>query len=213
MIRNFISTICFAFMAMGAQSQTIDSLFTTIPDAVLPLLDHNSRLDMIDLYNCKMDAGVGNDLSGHSVLLEKDSTHVLVKTSDISRFEMRLLRHGNDTIYACVRTVEMPKEYSQLQFLRTDWYKAGVAHPADMTFERCWHPSDTLSEDRIESLRLALLPATFKMHWESLSDGTPRLICEVSVISLMKEDQKDALRCLRPLTYLWREGKLIPENN
>ena len=198
-----------ALIALGAQAQTIDSVFTAIPDAVLPLLDHNSRLDMVDLYNCNMKAAVGNDLNGESCLLHKDSTYIKVRTSSVSQFEMRLLQFEKDTIYACVRTVEMPKEYSQLQFLRTDWSKAKVKQPENMIFKHCWQPVDSLSADRIETLRLLLQPATFVMHWESTKEGLPVLVCQVSTKGLMKEDAKDALRCLRPLKYIWSDGKLV----
>ena len=212
MIRKILSLSFVALMSLSAHAQTIDSLFTAIPDAILPLLDHNSRLDMVDLYNCQMKAAVVNDLNGESCLLEKDSTHLLVRTSSVSQFEMRLLPFEKDTLYACLRTVEMPREYTQLQFLRTDWSKAKVKQPSALTFERCWHPDDSLSVDRIEMLRLSLLPAMFKMHWESAADGTLRLIAEVSTKGLMPEDEKDALRCLRPLKYVWREGKLVAED-
>lgn len=211
-MRKILSLSFAAMMAFGVHAQSIDSLFTAIPDAVLPLLDHNSRLDMVDLYNCKMKAAVVNDLNGESCLLEKDSTHILVQTSSVSRFEMRLLPFEKDTVYACLRTVEMPRECTQLQFLQRDWSKAKIKQPENMTFEQCWHPSDSLSEDRIELLRLSLLPACFKMHWETAADATPRLICEVSTKGLIKKDEQDALRCLRPLIYSWRDGKLVPEN-
>lgn len=212
MKHKILSFTFMAMMALGAQAQTIDSIFTAIPDAVLPLLDHNSRLDMVDLYNCNMKAAVGNDLNGESCLLQKDSTHILVRTSSVSHFEMRLLPFEKDTVYACLRTVEMPKEYTQLQFLHTNWSKAKVKQPEQMTFERCWQPCDTLSEDRVEALRMLLLPASFVMHWESTKEGTPVLVCQVSTKGLMKEDEKDALRCLRPLKYYWRDGKLVGEN-
>ena len=164
MMRKILSLTLMSILSFSAHAQTIDSLFTAIPDAVMPLLDHNSRLDMIDLYNCKMKAAVGNDLNGESCLLKKDSTHVMVRTSMASTFEMRLLPLEKDTIYACLRTVEMPKEYSQLQFLHTDWSKAKVKQPENLSFERCWQPDDSLSADRIEEIRLLLLPAFFVMH-------------------------------------------------
>ena len=211
MMRKILSITFMAVLAFGAQAQTIDSLFTAIPDAVMPLLDHNSRLDMLDLYNCKMKASVGNDLNGESCLLQKDSTHVLVRTSSASTFEMRLLPLEKDTIYACLRTVAMPKEYSQLQFLHTDWSKTKVKQPENVTFERCWQPTDSLSIDRIEELRLLLQPVFFVMHWETASAGEPCLVCQVSTKGLMKDDEKDAVRCLRPLKYIWREGKLVED--
>ena len=212
MMHKILSLAFVALMSLGAQAQTIDSVFTAIPDAVLPLLDHNSRLDMVDLYNCDMKAAVGNDLNGESCLLHKDSTQILVRTSAVSHFEMRLLQLAEDTLYACLRTVAMPKEYTQLQFLHTDWSKAKVKQPGNMTFERCWQPLDSLSEDRIEALRLLLQPATFVMHWESTADGTPQLVCQVSTKGLLPEDEKEALRCLRPLKYQWRDGKLVGSN-
>lgn len=71
-----LSPILFSLILLlkfqNATAQTnIDSTFLKVPMSELPLLEHNPRLDMIDLYNYKMIAKGENIFGGTSVLTKK----------------------------------------------------------------------------------------------------------------------------------------------
>ena len=189
----------------------IDSLFSAVPNAYLPLLEYNSRLDMLDLYNCGMTAKVYNDLSGEACLLQKDSLHFLVQTTASSSLEFQVLDGKSDTVYSCIRTVRMPEKQSQVVFTNTRWRPIKIKLPKQIGLEDCWFPNDSLSDDRIENLRLALTPAYFHAHWECGKGQSPVLVYEVSVEGLMPEDQKAAASCLKPLRFKWAKEKLMFE--
>ena len=195
------------FLALAGKAQTMDSLFVALPEAVLPMLEHNSRLDLLDLYNCGMKAQVYNDLNGEVLLEQKDSAHLLVHTTVSTTLEVQRLPKGKDTIYACVRTVSLPERSSQLLFLDGECRPVDIPLPEQVSLQRCWQPSDSLGQDRQEALRQQLLPAVFAAHWESAPEGKQWLVYEVSVDGLMAGDRQDALRCLRPLRFLWRDGR------
>ena len=203
-----ISILC-CCASLFVKAQTIDSIFVAVPNAYLPLLEYNSRLDLLDLYNCGMTAKVYNDLGGEACLTAKDSVHFEVQTTASSRFELQVLKWFPDTIYACIRTVSMPEQQSQLVFLNQQWYPLKVKLPQSVSFDHCWCPSGSLSEDRIEELRLALTPAYFHLHWENPSPDTPELVYEVALEGLMPKDREDASKCLRTLRFVWHEGKFI----
>ena len=210
MMRYLLISIVWFIASLSVQAQVIDSLFASVPNAYMPLLEYNSRLDMLDLYNCGMEAKVYNDLGGEACLIHKDSVHFVVSTTSSSLFELRILKKDSDTIYSCIRTVNMPEKFSQILFLNDQWHPIKLKEPQEISFEKCWYPSDSLSEDRIENLRLSLQPTCFDMHWEEDMTGTPLLVYQVSTDGLMPEDQKAAALCLRPLKFLYKEGKFIP---
>ena len=211
MVRKMLFTSALLALFSGAAARDIDSLFLEVPEQVMPLLEHGSRLDMLDLYNCGMEALVINDMGGEARLLKKDSVSFLASTTDVSRVELRQLSYKKDTIYSCVRTVDLPEPYSQITFLDKSWKLVPVQLPQKVHLADCWFPSDSLSEARIEELRLLLSPVLFSLHWESGTDGFPVLIYEVSVNHLLPEDQRDAKKCLRPKRYYWNEGKFLTE--
>ena len=57
-------------MLAVADTLTIRSLFTEMPDAVIPYLTKTNRLDFIDFMDSNMKAEVNNELEGKS----RDST-------------------------------------------------------------------------------------------------------------------------------------------
>lgn len=194
---------------VSAFAQSMDSLFVHIPNEVLPMLVRNTRLDMLDLYNCGMKAEVENDFGGRACLLQKDSVHLLVQTSNVSRLELRVLPSDGDTLLGCVRTVETPAAYSQVQFFTRNWKPVRSPLSDEVAFSACWKPAEDFSDDRKEELRRALLPARYLVSWQQSAEGQPVLCYEVSVTVLMSKDAEDARRCLKPAKWVWQKKKLV----
>ena len=162
---------------------------------------------MLDLYNCGMKAEAVNDQMGLVLLEEKDSLHFLVKTTPSSRMDFRKLSFQKDTIYACIRTVLMPEEYSQVAFFDRSWQPVKIQLPVNIDFEHCWLPDANLSEDRVEELRLLLSTMPLHAAWKTKEDGRAVLVYEVSLNGLLENDKNDAAKCLRKLEYFWTDGK------
>lgn len=190
-------------------AQPIDSLFFHTPDNLMPFLEGNSRLDLLDLYNCGMKAAVSNDLNGQTVLLGKDSLHFRVQTTASSELAVHLLPQGQDTLLACVRTVHLPRRQSELFFYTPSWQLVKVSSPFVPSLSACWQPNDSLSADRQDQLRQALQPLCFYAEWKLQAGQEPRLEYRLSTEGLVEEDRKAVAACLHPVVYAWRKNKLV----
>ncbi|MCD7938453.1 MAG: DUF3256 family protein [Tannerellaceae bacterium] len=121
-MRHVIFTICFSFLAICGMAQTINSSFISIPDSLLPHLEKEWRQDLIDLYTAGKTARLQNMIGGYSVLEQLSDDYLLLKTTERSSVEMKLLPLVNKTHLIClVRTVAGPVEDSQVLFYTTDW--------------------------------------------------------------------------------------------
>lgn len=186
-------------------AETIDSLFARVPDSELPLLELNSRLDMLDLYNYKMAAKAENVYGGSSYLLVKSDDFLRVQLTDVSIWSLKRLSVGGDTLYSCIHSVGSPAVSSRIRFYRSDWTLAAVDVPVP-SFDSFWQPSDSLPAERLTELRARLSPLCMEAYWAA---DVPELTFRISIAALNEDDRRDARRCLLPLTYLWKEGRLV----
>lgn len=69
---------------------TLASLFIAAPLSVMPLLDKNARMDMVDLYEANMTAQAGNRYGGISELTMLSDTLVALQLTECSTMEIRL---------------------------------------------------------------------------------------------------------------------------
>ena len=177
---------------VSASAQSMDSLFVHIPNEVLPMLVRNTRLDMLDLYNCGMKAEVENDFGGRACLLQKDSVHLLVQTSNVSRLELRVLPSDGDTLLGCVRTVETPAAYSQVQFFTRNWKPVRSPLSDEVAFSACWKPAEDFSDES-----LSRVVYTFIFLWlGACFAGSRRWGCGAGVFYILLKDLRSLRRGL-----------------
>lgn len=202
-LKAFLESV-FMFCVLTAHAQNIDSLFVQVPQAELPLLETNARLDMLDLYNYKMLAKGENVFGGNSVMLKKTANHVLVKLSDVSRWEMVRVTFGNTFRYVCIHSLTEGVPYSQCHVYGVDWENVDdVILPKPAT-ELFWVCNDSVSEEQQSRLKFLLADAHVMWHWEDEKENVPPVLVATLVLPNLDEDMKNATRkCLRSIAYKW----------
>lgn len=108
-------------IAAGAQLTAADA-FTSAPASVFPLLDKNTRLDMVDYYTSGMATASANRLQGKSSVTSLTPSTLTVKITDSSSGQIALLPAGKDTIIAVVSTVATPGLDSTVKFYDSAWH-------------------------------------------------------------------------------------------
>jgi hypothetical protein len=104
------------------QAQDMKTLFTQMPDILLPQLETAWRKDLADLYLNGKEARLQNIMEGYSRLLELTADYLLLQVTERSYVEMKTLPLINNTHILCVvTTVEGPAPDSRIAFYTTDW--------------------------------------------------------------------------------------------
>lgn len=88
-------------MLLSASFSLIESVFYAVPFALLPLLDSGARMDLIDLHRAKQTATVQNTLAGETRLEELSPTHIRLRYTPASTWQLNLLP---DSTYQITRT-------------------------------------------------------------------------------------------------------------
>ena len=123
-IKAALAAMCVAAAAGNALARTAADFFTEAPGSVLPLLDRNARLDMIDYFRHGLPTTTTNLFNGSSKVLSESENCIDVQISRDASLQIALLQLKNDTIIAVIETVLTPVADSGITFYRSDWSPA-----------------------------------------------------------------------------------------
>lgn len=114
--------IAAALAALTAGARTAADFFAKAPDSVLPLLQENTRLDMLDYFNSGLQTPSANTLGGRSRITSLSDRAVTVEMSRDASVQMAVITAGKDTLIAVVETVLTPVADSGVRLYRAaDW--------------------------------------------------------------------------------------------
>lgn len=117
-----ITTLALAVTTMTASADDdITGMFTSAPQRIFPLLDTNTRLDMIDYFKANMTNESQNNLGGYSRITRLDPGMIEVKMSNASDVQFFLLDGKKGPMTGIVTTVSMPARDSRLAIYDSDW--------------------------------------------------------------------------------------------
>ncbi len=117
------------FWALGSSAQmTMSQVFKNMPNAVVPYLSENNRLDLMDFVASNMKAEVTNLLDGKTKLTKLTDSEGSLQLNDAVRLDLKLL-NVTDTIDNANQVICMIRTYSngecgsQVSFYSVEWKK------------------------------------------------------------------------------------------
>lgn len=126
LLLSLLTLVC--AMTAAAETPKAADLFADAPASVYPLLDRNTRLDMIDYVTNNMSTPSSNLLEGQSVITELTPETVKVKMTDSSTSQLAVLpTKGGDVIVAVISTVATPGLDSTISFYSPSWSQLQTA--------------------------------------------------------------------------------------
>ena len=112
----------FLFVAVSSVAQVrMRDVFAQLPDSILPLMTRNNRLDCIDFIENGMEARVKNKFNDQVVLEALTEDFLLIRTSESSNVEMKLMPLGSDTLICVNRIYFGPTEDSDVRLYDINW--------------------------------------------------------------------------------------------
>ena len=186
-----------ATLTVTAQKTAADA-FTTAPTGLFPLLDRNTRLDLVDSCNSGLATPTAHRRHGRSAITSLTPATITVKITDSSSAQIALLPAGRDTIFAVISTVATPGLDSTIKFYDSNW----APLPTDRHFTAPgWNDWMTPGHDITEIT--AHTPFMLASYFIDTDAGT--LTATNNLATFLDEDTYKTLSpALRPtLTYKW----------
>ncbi|MDD7250859.1 MAG: DUF3256 family protein [Prevotellaceae bacterium] len=109
--------------SVGASQHNLRDLIKEMPDSILPLLTHSSRLDLLDYAASGMTARVKGVTGEPCQLISITDRYMSLEESSSTRVEMLLLEQKllNKQLICFIRTYLNPMPESEVSFYSSDW--------------------------------------------------------------------------------------------
>jgi len=192
--------------ALAGRAVPIDSIFYHAPAEVLPLLEGNTRLDMLDLYNYGMAARGTNIFGGTSQLLKKGTDYMHVKLTEVSEWELKVLPAGQDVVLCTVHTISGMAGGSEVNFYGINWLPLEMTRP-ELTLKDFWKTDSLPAEEMRKEWEERLSPVAVTAHW---SADNMQLVYTLSAAALNRVEREEIQPFLRTRVYGWVNGRFTP---
>ncbi len=198
-----------SFFALTASAVDINELFVNAPQHILPLLDTNARMDMLDLYIYEMEADVENRYEGRSKLKFRSDSSLIVSLTDASTWELHLFPRQSDTLLVCIHTIATPMERSRIAFYDKNWTLQDIA-PKTPDLDDFWMFPDSVDHSEIEATRSLLTPMWQKI---TFSPQNQKLTYSISLDGLSSDNRDKVESHLKSLSLQWNGKEFIREES
>lgn len=194
------------------QAQDAATLFITMPDDLMPLLEINRRKDLVDLKNAGRNDGIDN-VFGEKVFIEKIGPDFLhIQLSEKSDIQIKRLPTSDTTaIVALITTLKAPAKESKIAFYDEKWVQLKTSdylnEPTDPDFIQPDNSKDSRKADENELFDISLIEY-------SLSAENMELKARNSIGEYMPDSIYAQIRPIlipEPINWVWN-GKRFEKN-
>lgn len=109
-----------AIPAVAQVPQAAD-VFVGAPREIMPLLDKNSRLDMVDYFNSGLTTPSKNLFDGKARVTALQPETISLQTSGAESYTIAVLPVGKSFVIAVIQTLAMPEPDSNIKFYDAKW--------------------------------------------------------------------------------------------
>lgn len=114
-------TLTLLSFAASAQARTAADFFVSAPETAVPMLAHNTRLDMLDYFNHGLSTASENLVSGRSRLTANAPGRIEVQLTRDASLVIGLLKQKSDTLLVLIETVHTPVPDSRITLYDKNW--------------------------------------------------------------------------------------------
>ncbi len=202
-----ITAIAAGSMAVMFAQLTASEAFTSAPNSVFPLLDSNTRLDMVDYYNNGLSTPSSNSLNGQSAITSMTDKALTVKMTDSSTSQIIVLGDGADSVIGVISTVATPGLDSKISFFDNKWNPL----PADRFFTvpslKAWLSDEGKGNEAEVTMQVPFMLASY-----SYDPTTGTLTATNNLSTFLDSDIYSIIsQYLRDkLVYTWNGKKFSP---
>lgn len=197
--------------AMGCYAQVttdVSEVFANAPSSVFPLLDMNTRLDMVDYFKSGMSTPSQNALEGKSQITELTHDYMDVRMTDSSTAQLIMLPAGTQEYVALINTVASPGLDSNMKVFLYENGEWGDAQLTAFTKPgwKEWLTDGGQSHREEVEMQVPFMLVSYKYN-----PSSKELILTNNLSKFLDKDlYEDIADYLRSqLTYTWNGSKFV----
>lgn len=202
----FLTAVMLAGALTSMAELTAADAFTSAPQNVFPLLDRNTRLDMVDYVKSGLSTPSQNSLQGRSAITELTPQALTVKMSDSSAAQIAVLQGAKGEVIALISTVATPGLDSTIRFYDSSWKPLDGAAFFSKPGWNEW-----LTDNGRENREEVTMQVPFMLASYRIDPASSQLVLTNNLSRFLDKDVYSMIESyLRPsLTYSWNGKKFV----
>ena len=121
MRKTILLTLAVAAVALPVSARTAADFFVEAPRSVLPLVEGNTRLDMLDYFRYGSPTPSANVFDGQALVTAESEGAVSYELTRNATGQLAVIPAGRDTLLMVITTVATPAPDSRVEFFTSDW--------------------------------------------------------------------------------------------
>ena len=193
----------------SVQAKSLKDLWVSMPDSLLPTLDRNLRLELVELEEMGVKPNVKNLLGEECDMDTLTNDYLECTTSKVARLQMTYLpSSAEDSVLCVIKTFRAPSKESEIRFYDQGWRQLPIssylAKDQYMLGSYIKPKSDTMRVEEYEELKSKLEPVMYVTEYLPTAQV---FRVQVSLPLLSNEDKLKVQSILVQRKFKWVLGR------
>lgn len=208
-MKKLFAFLWVVLLVASVQAKSLKDLWVSMPDSLLPTLDRNLRLELVELEEMGVKSNVKNLLGEDCEMDTLTNDYLECTTSKVARLQMIYLpSSAADSILCVIKTFNAPSKESEIRFYDQGWHSLPVTSylTKDQYSLGCYikPKSDTMRVEEYEELKSKLEPVMFVTEFLPTAQA---FRVQVSLPLLSNEDKLKVQSILVQRKFKWVLGR------
>lgn len=196
-------------LVTSVQAKSLKDLWVSMPDSLLPTLDRNLRLELVELEEMGVKPNVKNLLGEECDMDTLTNDYLECTTSKVARLQMIYLpSSAEDSVLCVIKTFRAPSKESEIRFYDQGWRQLPIssylAKDQYMLGSYLKPKSDTMRVEEYEELKSKLEPVMYVTEYLPTAQA---FRVQVSLPLLSNEDKMKVQSILVQRKFKWILGR------
>lgn len=196
-------------LVTSVQAKSLKDLWVSMPDSLLPTLDRNLRLELVELEEMGVKPNVKNLLGEECDMDTLTNDYLECTTSKVARLQMIYLpSSAEDSVLCVIKTFRAPSKESEIRFYDQGWRQLPIssylAKDQYMLGSYIKPKSDTMRVEEYEELKSKLEPVMYVTEYLPTAQV---FRVQVSLPLLSNEDKLKVQSILVQRKFKWVLGR------
>ncbi|MCD7971966.1 MAG: DUF3256 family protein [Candidatus Azobacteroides sp.] len=197
----FFSYIFIFLFSVSVSAQTMEQLFISMPDSLLPLLNQEKKVELTEHLKNGQEGKVVNKLQGETVLIALTDTYFFLQSTQQTTLEAKVLPINEYYNIIClIKTCCGPACESQVSFYTPDW------KPLNNTYFKGTKPEEFFNDISSEECKIKKAQIDLSTIQYKLEKDSDRLTASFTLKYYWnKEEYEKIAPCLQEyISYSWQ---------
>lgn len=202
--------MCLSSICIYAQTD-METFWKEMPDNIIPILNKNTRSELIALYKSNDTIGTNNALGGKTRIKKLTNKFIDIQLTKASSVQILLLQENDSTQLLCMqKSFGSPTLESEISFYSTDWTSIncyfGLPNFSNEDVLKSLIPiqQDSIENIKPTKLKSILSPIMARAELSENNGGTITLYFDTC---LLTEDESKTLKGAKlQKSFKWNNG-------